>query len=43
MLAGQELSNEVKKLKDADYEKISELEKQYKKFKQFNDPRFGDV
>jgi hypothetical protein len=33
----------VATLKDADFNRISELEKTYKPFKKINDPRFGDI
>ena len=33
----------VSDLKEADYKRISDLEKTYKQTKRINDPRFGEI
>jgi len=37
------IAHDVSSLKDADFARVSELEKSFKFFKKINDPRFGDI
>ena len=37
------IAHDVSSLKDADFARVSDLEKSFKFFKKINDPRFGDI